>query len=59
MTIKAVVTNKKNFDVGQKNLCASIRISGTNWVLKMADDSEQTYPVANYNVRIIGVQSNE
>ena len=53
MTIKAVVTSKKNFNVQQIN-CTKIQISSTAWTLTLPDTSTVTYAVSLFNVRILG-----
>lgn len=57
MGMRIIVTNKRSFQVIEWINVKSIEISGTNWVVTNTSNVSASYPIADYNVRILGVVS--
>lgn len=53
--LKIIITNKKTFDVIQREDITAVRVAEPWWYVKKTDGTEVLYTLSDFNIRILGV----
>lgn len=53
--LKIIITNKKTFDVIQREDIIAVRVEEPWWYVKKTDLTEVPYTLSDFNIRILGV----